>query len=253
MNNTTMTKLVDEADESREFIAKMVTIQADADRRVCRLECPMDWTSLRPSIGHLQSLQELNLKISKIESLPDEIGNLGSQKEMSLEASKIESLPRSIGRLQSLQSLNLSYTRKLKGLPDEIGNLGSLKELSLEASKIESLPRSIGGLQSLRCLNLRSTKNQAGLPDEIGNLGSLVKLNLQSSNIESLSPLVKYTLVCSKFKYRAAMGPVETRLMTRGLPLLLNNTRCCFKFNVSGVGNIGLEEPDAGPFPWVLC
>ncbi len=226
----------------RDYIRKMVTIQSDAGRRVCELRCVQGWTKLRPSIGQLRSLQVLNLGGIRLSRLPATIGNLGSLIKLRLYESKIKSLPRSIGKLQSLQYLNLSSTSKLKGLPDEIGNLGSLIRLNLQYSHIESLPSSIGRLQSLHNLNLSFTYNLKQLPDEIGNLGSLKALYLKNSYVESLSDFLEYALVCSRFRHRAAMAPNP---MSTGWSYLLGNARRCFGFSVDGIGDLGLEEPDA--------
>ncbi len=202
--------------------------------------------SLPPSIGRLQSLRELNLRFtSKLKVLPDEIGNLGSLIKLNFCAARIESLPPSIGRLHSLEELDLSYTSKLKVLPDEIGNLGTLIKLYLCQSKIESLPPSIGRLQSLRELDLSYTSKLKGLPAEIGNLSSLIKLDLCAAKIESFPPLLEYALACNRFMCRAAMAPVETRLMTMGWPLLLGNARLGFRPFASDRQWVGLEEPDA--------
>ncbi len=199
--------------------------------------------SLPCSIGRLQSLQDLDLSITyKLKGLPDEIGNLGSLVKLVLWQSNIESLPCSIGRLKSVRELHLGDTEELKGLPDETGNLGSLVKLDLQKSNIESLPCSIGRLQSLQELDLSFTYKLKGLLDEIGNLGSLVKLDIRASNIESFSLLFEYTLVCSRFRYRVAIAPSSMKM---GWPHLLGNARRWFRFYVSGIGDLGLEEPDA--------
>ncbi len=101
----------------------------------------------------------------------------------------------------------------------------------------------MGRLQSLQELTLRSTKELKRLPEEIGNLGNLIKLDLMESRIESLPPLIEYSLVCSRFRNRAAMAAPASMIM--GLPHLLGNARRYFRFHVFGMGDLGLEEPDA--------
>eukprot|EP00533_Pseudo-nitzschia_delicatissima_P010098 CAMPEP_0116079300 /NCGR_PEP_ID=MMETSP0327-20121206/1068_1 /TAXON_ID=44447 /ORGANISM="Pseudo-nitzschia delicatissima, Strain B596" /LENGTH=578 /DNA_ID=CAMNT_0003569915 /DNA_START=260 /DNA_END=1997 /DNA_ORIENTATION=- len=117
--------------------------------------------------------------------LPEEIGDLARLEEMDLGISAIGSLPPSIGRLQNLKYLDLSNTSYLSNLPEEIGDLSSLKRLDLTKSSITTLPPSIGRLKNLDILLCSTQGYLTSLPEEIGNLASLKILDFATITIDA--------------------------------------------------------------------
>ncbi|VEU43083.1 unnamed protein product [Pseudo-nitzschia multistriata] len=86
-------------------------------------------TELPTEIGHLTSLEKLDLYLSRLIELPSEIGHLTSLKKLDLYGTYITELPTEIGHLTSLTSLDLSFT-PLTTLPTQICDLTSLKNLN---------------------------------------------------------------------------------------------------------------------------
>ncbi|XP_039155785.1 disease resistance protein RUN1-like [Eucalyptus grandis] len=122
----------------------------------------------------------------QIKELPDSIGEIESLVKLDLRLLKIFVLPDSIGRLKNLKHLFLSDCKNMLQLPESIGELESLVKLDLESSGISVLPYSIGKLKNLNHLLLSYCKNMLLLPESIGELESLVKLDLESSGISVL-------------------------------------------------------------------
>lgn len=195
-------------DRMQAEIQRIVTVESDGERRVCKFHIPnefstrlagalhpsigaltrltlldlncSDITSLPSSIGRLQNLQKLAITSNKLSSLPAEIGDLVNLNEMDLECCGITSLPSSIGRLKKLEDLNLCCTCYLKSLPDEFGDLTRLRRVNLVGTGIASLNPSIGRLRNLEELRLHSVNrnlSQASLPEEIVNLASSYSLH----------------------------------------------------------------------------
>jgi hypothetical protein len=133
--------------------------------------------SLPSSIGQLQNLEEIDLSRTSLEQLPEEIGDLSSLKKLNLCNSSMKSIPPSIGKLQNLEEIDLSRT-SLEQLPEEIGDLASLKKLNLCDSRMKSIPRSIGKLQNLEEIDLSHLYYLKQLPEGIRRLSSLTKINL---------------------------------------------------------------------------
>ena len=95
-------------------------------------------TELSSSIGHLESLESLDLSYcTNFEKFPDIIeGNLRNLRELNLEGTAIRGLPRSIGYLECLETLNLSYCPNLHKFPEIERNMERIEELYLNNTAI---------------------------------------------------------------------------------------------------------------------
>ncbi|KAH8947060.1 hypothetical protein BDL97_11G020300 [Sphagnum fallax] len=145
---------------------------------------------LPTSIDQLFALQELDLsQCSNFKTLPTSIGQLYALQKLNLfQCSMLKELPTSIGQLTTLQTLNLSYCSELKELPTSIGQLTTLQTLNLSyCSQLKELPTSIGQLTTLQTLHLSSCFELKELPTSIGQLTKLQTLNL--SNCSQLKEL----------------------------------------------------------------
>jgi len=80
--------------------------------------------------------------------LPNSFVVLQKLQELNLKASGIQSLPESFGELENLKMLDLSYCEELKMLPDSVRDLKNLQKVDLHRSGVESLSESFGVLHS---------------------------------------------------------------------------------------------------------
>ncbi|XP_009149798.1 protein SUPPRESSOR OF npr1-1, CONSTITUTIVE 1 [Brassica rapa] len=120
--------------------------------------------------------------------------------ELGLRCTSIELVPDSISRLSKLTELRLSHCKRLKNLPDTFGNLTSLKHLtltccpnitvfpmlgnavetlSLNGTPIEEVPSWIGDKVNLTCLDMSECKKLHNLPHSLRNLRNLKLLYLR--------------------------------------------------------------------------
>ena len=109
----------------------------------------------------LVNLQTLKLyRCKKLRELPVDIQKMVSLKHLDISSdyyssNDIEVLPSSITKLVNLQTLNLSWCKKLRELPVDIQKLVSLKHLDLKNCKnLTHMPHGLGQLTSLQTLNL---------------------------------------------------------------------------------------------------
>ncbi|CAH8355249.1 unnamed protein product [Eruca vesicaria subsp. sativa] len=146
----------------------------------------------------LKSLKTLSLDgctlIQEFPFVSDHIEELG------LRCTSIELVPDSIGCLSMLIELRLSHCKRLKNLPDTLGNLTSLKHLtmsccpnitvfpvlgngvetvSLNGTPIEEVPSWIGDKVNLSCLDMSECKKLHNLPHSLRNLKNLKLLYLR--------------------------------------------------------------------------
>lgn len=86
-------------------------------------------------IGNFVHLEELDLRDSKIASLPAEVGKLQNLKILKIARTQIKTLPAEVGKLQNLELL---YIGGLEGvmLPEWVLDLKNLKEISLSKTQI---------------------------------------------------------------------------------------------------------------------
>ncbi|KAL6128929.1 hypothetical protein ACLB2K_072282 [Fragaria x ananassa] len=99
----------------------------------------------------LKSLKTLDLShCINLEMFPEISEDMDALSVLSLYQTAIKELPSSIERLRGLQSLDMTFCRKLIRLPDSICNLAKLRSLKLkDCSKLSKLPENIGNMDSL--------------------------------------------------------------------------------------------------------
>lgn len=112
--------------------------------------------------------------------LPQNFGMLNTLQDIIIYNSPIDTLPSSIGELKNLKSLVLSKN-KLKFLPNEICNLKNLEVLVLDNNELSKLPRNIYELRKLKVLSLRNNQ-LSSLNDDIVNFRNLAKLDIRGNN-----------------------------------------------------------------------
>lgn len=125
-------------------------------------------------IFHLQN------NLSDTLHLPQNFGKLNTLQDIIIYNSPMDTLPASIGELKNLKSLVLSKN-KLKFLPSEICNLKNLEVLVLDNNELSKLPRNIYELRKLKVLSLRNNQ-LSSLNDDIVNFRNLAKLDLRGNN-----------------------------------------------------------------------
>ncbi|XP_062095591.1 leucine-rich repeat receptor protein kinase HPCA1-like [Humulus lupulus] len=96
-----------------------------------------------------------------------------------------------IEQLSELQTLDLSYNKKLTGpLPQSIGNLQKLNNLILVGCAFSGqIPGTIGSLKELVFISLNSNRFTGLIPPSIGNLSKLYWLDLADNQIEGTIPV----------------------------------------------------------------
>ncbi|KAL6128934.1 hypothetical protein ACLB2K_072287 [Fragaria x ananassa] len=99
----------------------------------------------------MKSLKTLDLShCINLEMFPEISEDMDALSVLSLYQTAIKELPSSIERLRGLQSLDMTFCRKLICLPDSICNLAKLRSLKLkDCSKLSKLPENIGNMDSL--------------------------------------------------------------------------------------------------------
>ncbi|KAL2628968.1 hypothetical protein R1flu_013654 [Riccia fluitans] len=127
------------------------------------------------------SLQFLNFRAERLESLPESFSHLKMLRECDLHCPLVRELPGSFGSLESLQQLILECA-SLERLPDSFGNLDNLKELKLrDCHNRERLPDSICRLRELHMMELLNCRNLEKLPIDIGCLENIQSLIIKNA------------------------------------------------------------------------
>ncbi|XP_050229578.1 disease resistance protein RGA2-like [Mercurialis annua] len=144
-------------------------------------------------LTRFQFLRYLELRYSKIETLPEGIGMLKHLRFLSLYYSEIRVLPNSVCKLQSLQTLWLKGCNGIEELPSDMRCFISLRYLSI-TTKQKRLPNNgIGCLKSLRDLDIFSCENIEFLFEDMQGLKRLRKLFIGNcSSLKSLPQSIKY-------------------------------------------------------------
>lgn len=151
-----------------------------------------------------RELEYLNLRSTRINSIPSNIGNLTKLKEFYVGYLQwnmtITSLPESFGNLESLEVLNVStigltslpeslsklkklrhfeaYLNPIAKLPTRLGDMESLQTLMVSTQ--ENIPASVSKLSKLKRLYFVTTNTNVKLPDDFGNLSSLDTLKIEA-------------------------------------------------------------------------
>lgn len=145
-----------------------------------------DLPSLPTELSTLTKLKKLNVSYSSLTNLPSEIGNLTNLTHLTLKnLNNLVTLPSEIENLKSLTHLDIQTAPSLTTLPDEIGALTNLVDLKIHSAGLLNLPTTIGGLTKLEHLDILHSKLKT-LPSEIGLLKSLKEINLRDNNLEEI-------------------------------------------------------------------
>ncbi|PON89782.1 NB-ARC domain, LRR domain containing protein [Trema orientale] len=138
---------------------------------------PSNTSFMENNFSKFKSLWILNLRYSKLESLPSCIGSMKHLRCLDLSFSKsIKKLPKSICKLHSLQTLRLFGCVNLEGLPREINCLISLRYL--EVTTAATCFPGMECLISLRRLEIYHCNNLISLPQSLKSLTSLEALEI---------------------------------------------------------------------------
>lgn len=129
--------------------------------------------------------------------LPEDIGCLSSMKRLNLCGNNFKHLPRSIAQLGALQSLDLSYCKRLKKLPSFV-EMQNLETLDLSCCKnLEEVHHSVGFLKKLHTLILDNCVQLKRFPGVC--IDSLEFLSLWGcSSLENFPKILGSTIVESE-------------------------------------------------------
>lgn len=142
------------------------------------------------SVGRLKKLKTLDVSecmyfLSSLTKLPNTIGELTALENLIVRGTAIDALPETLGNLSNLRYLEIGSNPNLHCLPESLGNLNKLVTLMLEDGHLKSLPESIGKLSSLRQI-LAENNQLTHLPESIGDLPCLEKLELNYNKLSGL-------------------------------------------------------------------
>ncbi|KAF4377093.1 hypothetical protein CsatB_023395 [Cannabis sativa] len=136
-----------------------------------------------------------------------------------------------IEQLTELQTLDLSYNKKLTGpLPQSIGNLQKLTNLILVGCAFSGqIPGTIGSLKDLVFLSLNSNRFTGLIPPSIGSLSKLYWLDLADNQIEGTIPVSRgntpgldMLLHCKHFHFgkNKLTGSIPEKLFNSNMTLI---------------------------------
>lgn len=143
--------------------------------------------------------EELYIRMSGFEEVPEEIGKLTDIKFLSIENLDDMSicLPSEIGKLKQLEEFS-AYGCHMVALPEEFGELTNLKIVNLNQNSFSVFPEQILKLKKLESLAINF--NFEVLPDGICNLMHLKYLYLPEANIsylpEKIGNLQELEILC---------------------------------------------------------
>ncbi|MDQ7916076.1 hypothetical protein RBU60_00670, partial [Mesonia sp. MT50] len=120
-----------------------------------------------------------------ITSFPESIGDLSHLEELFIRQSGIEQLPEGFGNLAALQQLSITNNAQLNSLSEDFGELSALIELNLTHNALESLPLSFGDLyETLTNLDLSYNDITGELPFNFNTFTLLTQLYLRDNSME---------------------------------------------------------------------
>ncbi|CAD5228080.1 unnamed protein product [Bursaphelenchus okinawaensis] len=130
-----------------------------------------------------KTLEELNLSVNSIETLPPELFKCIRLKKLDISENKIKNVPDEIDELTDLMVLNLSKN-DLMNLPETIGKCVNMVSLNLSNNML-SLSKCVMNLTQLTSLNISETAT-AALPAEIDQLVNLQHLDASQCDMSCL-------------------------------------------------------------------
>ncbi|KAL2628622.1 hypothetical protein R1flu_013308 [Riccia fluitans] len=189
------------------------------------------------------SLQFLNFRAERLESLPERFSRLKMLRECALYCPLVRELPGSFGSLESLKKLMLECA-SLERLPDSFGNLDNLKELKLhDCHNLERLPDSICRLRELHMMELFNCRNLEELPTDIGCLENIRSLIIENdSGSRGRGKLQSLPDSLGNLRNLQRLSVVNTDL--KELPSSIGDLQCLEHLTVS---NKQLQELPASP------
>ena len=132
--------------------------------------------TLYQRLGELYNLEELNLHLSNLTTLPPSMQQLKRLKKLNLGYNSFTAFPMLVLALDSLTELNLESNR-LDSIPAAIAQLRALSVLNLGSNRLRHYPMAVSGISSLRELGLANA-NLRAVPAQIAQLTQLQALNL---------------------------------------------------------------------------
>ena len=196
-----------------------------------------DLTTLPYELGHLVSLEVINVSQNKLEELPDSIGQLQRLYSLQAEFNCLTSLPQSIKNLKLL-SLLVVNDNLLKSLPNGISELEQLDTLDVSNNVLETLPAIFKSAETIRRIYVQ--KNL---------LKSLPSWLVQTRNIQELHLGENQISAWSDFKI---FGKVAGKLQMLDL---CENRLCMLADSLSGLTELSCLNLGRNPFenqkrPW---
>lgn len=190
-------------------------------RDLC-VKCRHQRVSIPSELGHLVSLQRLDLRNNRLEgelplsiikmkaqgcnvllsgntgfTLPTNTRDLGDITTLDLSrCSLLGRIPNWLGNLKELTNLDLSENKFKGPIPPALDQLTNLEELCLQKNRLRGpIPVGLGQMTNLQTLNLRSNKLRGPIPDELGKLLKLEGLFLSHNQLSDRIPLALNSLV----------------------------------------------------------
>lgn len=145
-----------------------------------------EWvTELDPEKGILFFRNNISGELSwQIPHSLDALGGFPLLEELDVKMNSLKSLPSSIVQVITLKRLILSFNT-ISALPEDIGKLVNLEFLDLTTNELRILPRSITECVSLQILLLNDNQ-LIRLPSELGRLPQLKKLDLVGNHLQQV-------------------------------------------------------------------
>lgn len=138
-------------------------------------------TQIPEKVVLMVNLEELNLALNQIDSLPADIYKLKSLKHLDLGGNNLKELPETIVAMQQLEDLRI-WRNDFNRFPVEVFELKNLKRFDYSDNKLNEIPVGLTELTKLERLDLASNPITK-FPDEIVNLTNLKKLDLSGTKL----------------------------------------------------------------------
>ncbi len=134
-------------------------------------------TNLPKAVGHIKSLQQLELYTESLPALP-ELNLLSNLLVIKANVGRIEKLPKTFGELKSVRYLSLTGLVAFKDFPPEILEMEGLEELKIELRNTDEIPADISKLSKLKSLYLVDCNRIRELPKSMESLSKLENITI---------------------------------------------------------------------------